>query len=272
MTGTVGSPVRRVAALAAAALLAVLVPASPAHAATGTVNVKGTITCPDGHPPAGVWVDSSAGRSGFAGLKTLPGTSSRHVRFERQLKDVTLPTTVKLNVGCGTKNGDQWRYVFNGVASVRATATGTVFVALGCSTSSCSTPAKGTAGSTTVNPGADSSQCTWRAAEFWKQMTGSYPAWGGNAGYWDDNAPGKGWNVRSWPEMDTIMVWQPTSGNAAGHVGYVADLRVYNGATQVKIYDRNWVGPGADRNGVWIGIPPGAAFIRVPPRFTTHQR
>jgi surface antigen len=103
-------------------------------------------------------------------------------------------------------------------------------------------------------------------------MTGSYPSWSGNAGYWDDNAPTKGWAVRGWPEPDSLMISQPTSRNLAGHVGYVADTRVYNGVTQVKIYDRNFDFRGTDRNGLWMGVPSGARFIRVPPRFTPYNR
>jgi surface antigen len=112
-------------------------------------------------------------------------------------------------------------------------------------------------------------------------MTGSYPGWGGNAGFWDDSdrAPRLGWGVRSWPEPDSLMVWQPTAGGV-GHVGYVADVRNSNGAMQVRIYDRNsdnrpYDGKIYDRGTAtepWITIPSGARFIRVPPRFTINIR
>jgi surface antigen len=107
------------------------------------------------------------------------------------------------------------------------------------------------------------------------------PGWGGDAGFWDDNAPVLGWEHRGWPEPDSLMVWQPTGGGV-GHVGYVADVRSSNGAMQVKIYDRNadnlpYDGKIYDRPrpapaDPWISIPPGTRFIRVPTRFTPYNR
>lgn len=263
--------VARVGAVTIAAMVITLVTPSVAKAATGTVYVRGSVTCPDGQPFVGAWVNSTGGKSGFASKAVHPNTAGRMAKISLTLSSVALPTTVSLNVGCGGSTSS-WRYVYNGVGAVKANGSGTVFINLGCTTSSCSTAARGQAGSTTTNPGADSKQCTWRASEFWKQMTGSYPSWGGNAGYWDNNAPGKGWGVRSWAEPDSLMVWQPTTSNQSGHVGYVADTRVSNGVTQVKIYDRNSDFRGTDRNGVWLNVPGGARFIRVPPRSTTYNR
>jgi len=192
-------------------------------------------------------------------------------KVSRTLSGIALPTTIKLNIGCGG-SAEKWRYTFDRVGEVKATGPGTAFINLGCTTTSCTKASKGQAGSTTRNPVTDSKQCTSRASDFWKQMTGSYPAWSGDAGYWDDNAPSKGWTHRAWPEPDSLMVTQPTRSNSAGHVGYVADVRVSNGTTQVKIYDRNTDFKGTDRNGVWLNLPAGARFIRVPPRFTQHNR
>jgi surface antigen len=257
-----------------------------ASAATATIYFRGSVTCPEGNKFAGAWVSNSTGGSGFSSKVILPGTSGREARIGRAFANVTVPTTVSINVGCGLKSdGTSWKYVYNGLGKVKATATGTVFINVGCTTTSCTAGARGTGGSTTVNPATESTSstlygqewCTYRAAAFWKQMTGSFPGWGGDAGYWDNNAPNLGWNKRSWPELDSLMVWQPGTAGSVGHVGYVADVRVSNGVTQVKIYDRNWDGRPYDgkiydRNGAWTNIPAGAAFIRVPPRFTPYNR
>jgi hypothetical protein len=242
-----------------------------AEAATGTVYVRGTVTCPVGQPFMGTWVASSVSGSGWASKAVYPGTSSRMAKISRTLSNVAVPTTVSLNVGCGGTSSS-WRYAYNRLGNVKASATGTVFINLVCTTSRCTTAPRGLAGSTARNPVSDPTQCTYRAAEFWKQMAGSYPSWGGNAGYWDDNAPTKGWAVRGWAEPDSLIVWQPTTGNPYGHVGYVADTRVVNGVTQVKIYDRNYDFRGTNRNGVWLNLPAGVRFIRVPPRFTPYNR
>jgi surface antigen len=286
-------PRRRTASVLAGLLfvatVATFVTVTGAEAATGTVYVRGTVTCPEGQPFVGAWVDNSTGQSGFASKTILPGTKGRMARIGRTLSSVTVPTTVKINVGCGGSTSS-WGYVFNGLGNVRATGTGTVFINVGCTTLSCTSAPKGTGGIAT-NPATESDPrtlygkewCTYRASEFWKQMTGSYPGWGGDAGYWDDldRAQRLGWGVRSWPEPDSLMVWQPGTAGAVGHVGYVADVRNGNGAMQVKIYDRNWDGRPYDgqiydrprpSTDPWINLPSGARFIRVPPRFTPHNR
>lgn len=276
--------IARIIAVVLVASVVVIESPDPAAAATGTVYFRGSVTCPQGYPFAGAWVHSSSGKSNWANKTILPGTSGRQARIGLKLSSVTLPTKIKINVGCG-RNGSQWKKVFNGLGGVTAKATGTVFINVGCTTSSCSKAPRGSGGSTTWNPATESDPrtqygkewCTYRASEFWKQMTGSYPGWGGNAGYWDNNAPKLGWGVRSWPEPDSLMVWQPTSTNGYGHVGYVADVKNDNGTKKVKIYDRNWNNRPYDgdiynRNGKWIAIPPGARFVRVPPRFTRYNR
>jgi surface antigen len=264
----------------------VVLPSAASAATTGTVYFRGSVTCPEGVPFAGAWVNSSSGKSGWANKTVLPNTSGREAKIGLTISSVALPTTVSLNVGCGT-NGTAWKYVYNELGNVKASATGTVFINVGCTTTKCTTAPRGTGGSTSTNPAAESTAstlygqewCTYRAAAFWKQMTGSFPGWGGNAGNWDDpnRAPSLGWQVRSWPEPDSLMVWQPTATNRYGHVGYVADVKVENGAAKVKIYDRNWNnrpydGVVYDRSGEWISIPGGARFIRVPPRFTPYNR
>lgn len=109
-------------------------------------------------------------------------------------------------------------------------------------------------------------QCTGRAASFWKEMTGRFPNWGGDAHAWDTNASATGWAVRSWPRPDSLAVWQPNMAGSGslGHVGYVADTRVSSGVLQMRIYDRNW--GDRDRNGDWINFTSGMKFIVPPPR------
>jgi surface antigen len=124
----------------------------------------------------------------------------------------------------------------------------------------------------------EQTQCTARAADFWKRMTGRYPNWRdstgryGNAGYWDDNAGATGWLIEGVPMADSLAIWQPTSTNKAGHVGYVADTRVSNGILQMKIYDRNFDFRGTNRNGVWLNYASGMKFIVVPPHVETVLR
>jgi surface antigen len=100
-------------------------------------------------------------------------------------------------------------------------------------------------------------------------MTGRFPNWGGNAGYWDTNAAATGWKVEAVPFADSIVVMQPTATNAAGHVGWVADTRVKSGVLQVKVYDRNSNFKCINRDGVWLNVASSMRFIVVPPRRET---
>jgi surface antigen len=106
-------------------------------------------------------------------------------------------------------------------------------------------------------------------------MTGRYPNWGGNAGYWDNNAAattGTDWTVSSVARPRSLFVIQPTSSNPAGHVGYVSDARVSSGVVQIRISDRNWnasckdgTQPVYDRTNVWINVATTMRFIVPPP-------
>ncbi len=99
-------------------------------------------------------------------------------------------------------------------------------------------------------------------------MTDRHRNFSGDAHYWDTAAQSAGWTVRSWPRPDSIAVWQPNQAGAAGagHVAYVADTRVASGKLQMKIYDRNWVSRGADRNAEWVDFSSGMKFIVAAPR------
>jgi hypothetical protein len=247
---------------------AIVVAATPgrSEAATGTVVVRGSVTCPAGQRFAGARVVTSTGGGGGAHSEVYPHTGGQMAKVSRTLEGVRLPSTVSLTVGCGIERG-RWRHVISGLGKVRTGGSGTVFINVACNTDHCLTAPRGPAGPAggAANPMSDSTQCTNRAAAFWRAMTGSFPSWGGDAGWWDDNSVG--WAKRGWAEPDSLMVWQPgPTSSTSGHVGYVADTRVAAGTIEVKIYDRNW--GSADRHGAWIPIPPDAEFIRVPPRFT----
>lgn len=100
--------VARIIAVVLVASVAVVQSPHPAAAATGTVYFRGSVTCPEGYPFAGAWVNSSSGKSNWANKTILPGTSGRHARIGLTLSSVTLPTKIKINVGCGT-DGSQWK-------------------------------------------------------------------------------------------------------------------------------------------------------------------
>jgi hypothetical protein len=239
--------------------------ASASSSTTATYRVYGTVACPSAMPVVGVWMRSTGGGSQFLSWTPYPGASS----IARIYKAFTtnLPTSIYLNVGCGGKPA-KWRSSSR-TPTVSVSSGSVLYLNTECNgLGSCAYFPKenNTPPAPSYNPAADSTQCTWRAAEFWKKMTGRYPNWRGNAGYWDDNAATTGWAKRSWPRPDSLAVWQPTASNPAGHVGYVADTRVSNGVLQMKIYDRNYDFRGTDRNGVWLNFVRGMKFIVVPPR------
>ena len=231
-------------------------------------TVRGSVSCPGGLPVSGVYVHSSGGGSDFASWTAYPGASTM-ARYSRTFT-TTLPSTIYFSVGCGSgSTSGSWKTSNNsGQATV---SSGTVlydnFTCNGSGTCVEFPMEDNTPAAPLNNPGSDPSQCTWRASDFWRLMTGRYPNWGGNAGYWDDNAQATGWSVVSWPRVNSLFVSQPTGSNKAGHVGYVADVRVSSGQLQMKIYDRNYDLRGTDRDGVWIAWTNSMRFI-VPPART----
>lgn len=248
-----------------AATTGMVATAGPAAAASA-VAIRGTVACPSGMPVVGVWVESSGGGSGFAGWTAYPGASTI-ARFARSFS-AALPTTVYLNVGCGREPSNWGSSSRTPSATIASAAT--LHYNVECSSvGSCAVfrNDNNDPPSPSSNPTADSSQCTYRASDFFKVMTNRQRNWRGDAHAWDTAAASVGWTVRSWPRPDSLVVWQPNMGGAhatLGHVGYVADTRVSSGKLQMKIYDRNW-GP-ADRDGVWVNFVSGMKFIVVAPR------
>jgi hypothetical protein len=265
----------RVLVLSAVLITSVFV--APAANASVTYNIRGSVYCNSG-AVVGVYMHSSGGGSDFASWTAFPGHSNI-ARYSRQFT-TALPSKIWLSVGCGgTKQS--WGSSNNTPQKSVSSAT-TVYMNTTCnvSTKTCSFPAAPTNnGSTTTNPITDTHQCTYRASAYWKVMTGRYPAWFvnghlGDAGYWDDNAKTYHWSVWSFAAAGSLFVQQPWTDSSGrkhvGHVGFVADTRVYNGVLQTKIYDRNNDGIVSnidDRNAVWITPKAGTTYI-VPPAWT----
>lgn len=240
--------------------------ASGASAAPATVHLRGTVACPSGRPVVGVWVQSSGGGSGFANWSRYPGASTV-AKFSRTMS--TNPgTTLYLNVGCGGSTATWGSSSRTPSVKFAAGAGKTLYYNVECgSVGKCSMfPMENNTPAAPARNSLDPKQCTKRASDFWKEMTGRFHNWAGHAGSWDDNAAATGWAVRSWPRPDSLIVWQPNQAGAGsvGHVGYVSDTRVSSGKLQMKVYDRNW--GGSDRNGVWVNFVSGMKFIVPPPR------
>lgn len=265
------SAFRSVAALviagAVGAVATISIVPSAAAQASMTVKVIGTIECPTGQNVVGAWVESSGGGSTFAGWLAF----SAIPKIARYTATVNTngsgSTSITVTAGCGGST-KTWASSHKGPAvQVKVAKDSALFMNLDCQGSGCvrykmedNTPA-----ASKSNPVTDSTQCTWSASEFWRQMTGRYHNWAGNAGDWDTNAKDTGWTVLSWPRPDSLAIWQPDMEGAGwtGHVGYVGDVRVRSGKLQVRVWDRNW---GPDRNGVWIDFIEGMKFIVAPPR------
>lgn len=266
---------------AAVLALALATGIASANAASGTsphssgeVHLRGAVTCPSGDNVEGVYVHSSGGGSTFATWSAYAGyatTAHYYTAFT-----TNLPTSIYLSVGCGGST-QGWKYAPNSPSKTVSSGAVWLYDDVTCSTTSCSFPSspKNT-GSTTTNPFSDpkdcaaegappTCECTYRAASFWKTMTGHYPDWNGNAADWDTNAAAKGWSVWTLPRPGVLFVEQGTKSNPYGHVGFVADVRNSGGVLQMKIYDRNYDFKGSDRNGVWINWSSSDKMIMPPP-------
>lgn len=116
------------------------------------------------------------------------------------------------------------------------------------------------------NPGA-SGNCTWWAEEQIKNFMkrGHYPAWGGNAKDWNDNAPAYGWPVQGMPTSHAIVVFEAGVAGAAslGHVAWVDQVQVRGSAVWVHVSEMNFVGYGkvSER---WVQHQAGMSYIPAP--------
>lgn len=263
--------------IAAAALLSTTGFGTQRVGAASSLEIRGTVVCASNEPVVGVWVQSSGGGSNFAGWTAYPGKP--HVARYSLKMTTNLTTSIYLNVGCG-RTPAQWGRSARTV-TLKVTSGVQAFLNARCPAgkTTCTSPVM--ENNTPAAPSTnvfEASQCTARGADFWKRMTGRFPNWRnpttgryGNAGEWDDNAGATGWQVEGVPMPDSLAIWQP-SGSGVGHVGYVANVRVRSGVLEMFIYDRNWSGPGVNRNGVWVAATSSMRFIVVPPRADSIAR
>lgn len=233
--------------------------AGPTAAEAATSSVSGVVVCTTGNPVVGVWVDSSAGGSGWAGWSRQPGAP--HVA--QYSRAISPGGSVSLHVGCGGEpsrwRGDNWtpRIGVSGARILNATCNDGVGTGVRCSF-----PASGaTRGSNWFSAG----YCTWGAAVKFKQAVGGYPSWSGNAYQWATNAINAGWVVRPEPMPRSVFVFQPYQGtnSALGHVGWVDWVEYRSDGAYLHTTEMN-----ARSWNVWSNevrrVPSGARFILVP--------
>ena len=226
-----------------------------AGAAPAPLTVTGAVQCAAGRNVVGVWVASTGAGSGWASWKDDPGRDD--VAYYSRTITSAVAVGVALHVGCG---GTARKWLADDRMPGRLSVSpGRQFVinALACGTDlptlvpgrtligSCSLPPAGKGGSLTSDPG-DPGNCTCGAAFFWKENTGSYPAWGGNANVWADastGAPASGWDVVDFPVPHALVVWP--SGRF-GHVAWVTGINWRTSTLRfIDMNGGNWTDPAA---------------------------
>lgn len=85
---------------------ALLLPAAANPATTTTIYVSGTVSC-QWHDVTGVWVESGGGGSGWADWKIVRGHANI-TTYAAKVQNTTLPTNIRLHVGCGGTPQDWW--------------------------------------------------------------------------------------------------------------------------------------------------------------------
>jgi hypothetical protein len=78
----------------------------PAVAATGTIVVSGVVSC-QWNPVVGVYVESGGGGSGWAGWKVVDGHTNI-ATYQAKIQNTSLPTNIRLHVGCGGTPSAWW--------------------------------------------------------------------------------------------------------------------------------------------------------------------
>jgi len=79
----------------------------PAEAATGTIIVSGTVSC-QWNPVAGVYVESGGGGSGWADWNVVDAGHTNIATYQAKIHNTTLPTNIRLHVGCGGSPSAWW--------------------------------------------------------------------------------------------------------------------------------------------------------------------
>jgi hypothetical protein len=92
----------------AGSLLGVLVATAPsASAATGTIMISGTVSC-QSHPVEGIWVESGGGGSGWANWQPIDSRHANIATYQAKIQNTSLPTNIRLHVGCGGSRTNWW--------------------------------------------------------------------------------------------------------------------------------------------------------------------
>ena len=94
--------------LATSLLGLTIVAAEPAAAATGTITVSGTVSCGIKRKIEGVWVESGGGGSGWASWQAMDSRHANIATYQAKIQNTTLPTNIRLHVGCGGSSSNWW--------------------------------------------------------------------------------------------------------------------------------------------------------------------
>lgn len=117
-----------------------------------------------------------------------------------------------------------------------------------------------------ANPGA-AGNCTWWVEEQIKSYMrrNAYPAWGGNAGWWDNNAPASGWPVQSMPTSHSVVVFEPNTNGAStlGHVAWSDAVQARSDGVWIHITEMNWTGFNRVSSR-WVRHSTGMSYIPAP--------
>ncbi len=242
----------KISRLAVATMLAtgVLAFAKPPVASATTLTLSGAAVCTSGRSVVGIWVESSAGGSGWAGF--TPAPSKPYVAYySKSVAFSAASSSVTVTVGCGGSPASWASSSRSGAMTLSSTHIyNTWCTDPSTGNGSCQGPSVPNGQTRNVFP---SGQCTWGAAEMWRKATGKYPAWVGdgngsaNAKYWNDLAKSLGYRVTTVPMKRSIWV-RESGGGGAGHVGWVYDVWVSGGQTYFKVrhMNANWDGQWSD--------------------------
>jgi surface antigen len=225
-----------------------------------TITVRGTVICASGRTVVGVWIQSSAGGSGWATFTKLPGRP--HVAYYTRTMTIgSTSSSVYPTVGCG---GTPQSWASSNSAPAKSVSSTYVYNVR------CSDPSsgKGSCSGAPLPSGRStnwfaSGNCTWGAAQLWKKATGQFPSWSGNAKQWNENAAALGFRTSSVPHERSVAVFE-FGGSGNGHVAWVTRVWVSGSTIMFHVREMNVKGLG-----VWserdIALGSGMSFIIAPP-------
>jgi hypothetical protein len=227
-------------AVGAAVAISTIGLAIPAQAATYSVNFGGTVECSNGQPVEGVWVQSSAGGSRWAGWFAFPGKADAAF-YSTTLTTLAPNTWVTLHVGCGGSTSSWRSNLLSGWVWVKGGQQFTVNMqcnaaSAGRQLNACTPPPLPAAYSLS-GPDGDPGYCTWGADTKWKEATGYWPNIHGNAKDLDEDAARKGFRVTSAPSRRAMIV--KNTADKWGHVAWVRDIKLVNGVVKISVTEMN---------------------------------